>query len=163
MFNFCHSLANNVSDAAWERRGYVCVRVCLLPETQPWRFQCSRCPVCWTFPAVSCSASGWPHCWRRAGCPEASSLGSPAATYCTTPPWQVERETGGRRGRTHAQDVKKCKRKRKNRKILNVWSGKWQSEHLKSDSSTELAWLIMAQRQSMLELDRALLMHFFTM
>lgn len=35
--------------------------------------------------------------------------------------------------------------------------------HLKSDSSAELAWLIMAQRQSMLALDRALPMHFFTM
>lgn len=35
-------------------------------------------------------------------------------------------------------------------------------EHLKSDSSAMLAWLIMAQRQSMLELDKALLMHFFT-
>ena len=35
--------------------------------------------------------------------------------------------------------------------------------YLKSDSSTEVEWLIMAHRQSMLELDRALLMHFFTM
>lgn len=44
--------------------------------------------------------------------------------------------------------------------VLNVDE---HDEHLKSDSSTELAWLIMAQRQSMLELDKALLMHFFTM
>lgn len=35
-------------------------------------------------------------------------------------------------------------------------------EHLKSDSRAMLAWLIMAHRQSMLELDKALLMHFFT-
>lgn len=35
--------------------------------------------------------------------------------------------------------------------------------YLKSDSSSVVEWLIMAQRQSMLELDRALPMHFFTM
>jgi replicative DNA helicase len=35
--------------------------------------------------------------------------------------------------------------------------------YLKSDSSAEVEWLIMAHRQSMLELDSARLMHFFTM
>lgn len=34
--------------------------------------------------------------------------------------------------------------------------------YLKSDSSSVVEWLIMAQRQSMLELDRARPMHFFT-
>lgn len=34
--------------------------------------------------------------------------------------------------------------------------------YLKSDSSSVVEWLIIAQRQSMLELDRARPMHFFT-
>ena len=37
------------------------------------------------------------------------------------------------------------------------------AEYLKSDSSAEVEWLIIAHKQSMLELDKALLMHFFTM
>lgn len=106
------------------------------------------------FSSVAASPTGEHCCWEES---------TPStASYPRLPEMTKQRD----KGREHRKAIRQhtaCRTRGEGRLQREVTTNLVSFPHLKSDSSSVVEWLIMAQRQSMLELDRARPMHFFTM